>query len=66
MIVLINSTCNCYFSCDDTVDSRPTVPDHEQELALGEQLVEVGPGLESERIFVTQSGGWFSVTSNHW
>ena len=46
------STCNCNFSADDGVNRGPSVSNHEQELAVGEQFSEVVTRLEGEGILV--------------
>lgn len=49
---------------DDGMHRGPGVPNHENELAVGEHAGEVGTGFEREGILVAQPGSGFAVTSD--
>ena len=52
MCSLSDSTCDCNFSADDGVNGGPSVSDHEEELAVGEEFSEVVTRLQCEGILV--------------
>ena len=55
-------TCDCNFSADDGVNRGPSVPHHEEELAVGEEFSEVVTRLECEGILVINViNDWRSV-----
>ena len=58
-------TCYCNFSADDGVHCGSPISDHEQKFTVWKQFSEVGSGLESERIFVAESGSRFTMSGNH-
>jgi hypothetical protein len=53
------------FSRDDRVHSRSPVTDHEEEFALGENILQIRSRLERERILVAEARRRLAVTSYH-
>ena len=50
-----------HLTCDDGVNHRSAIADHENKLGIRKQLLEVNSGSQSEWVFVAKSFGRLSV-----